>query len=349
MSEMEKSVRALDDSDLEAIEKARAANLIVLPPAMLEKDILVRDAVIAMCSVGREHGAVLIFAGGSSLSQAYNIVERMSEDIDFRIVLPSDAQSQNQKRNLLSAIKGDILKTMEEAGFPVDGELKARNGNAYIMGNFQYASAFQDVEALRPSIKVEVTAFEPVSHVEQRPLQTILERILNQQPISGISVPVVSIEDTLADKVVGYLRRTAAHRSGCGRGGYDDRLVRHMYDTHKAIEQYAGDGLMDRVAPLFLVTVERDRRAYGNQFPAFRDDPWGSLAEERNHLRDDDARKRYEVFCRSMIYGETPHFDEVSHSFLNFSGELLDYAQSLRARNVVDNRRAPNVYTKLTP
>lgn len=150
-----------------------------------------------------------------------------------------------------------------------------------------------------------------------------MDRVLNRpaDPTKD-TVPVVSIEDTLADKVVGYLRRTAADRAGCGRGDYDDRLVRHLYDVH-CILQAKGD-LADRVAPLFALTVERDRKTYGNQFLSFRDNPWGVLRNEMGHLNDTNVRDRYIQFCQTMIYGEIPVFHEAVASFRSFAGKLME-------------------------
>lgn len=135
-------MKGLESNDLDSIQKLVAANSLPLAVDIIEKDILVADAVRAICAAGNARGAQIVFGGGTSLSQAYQVIQRMSEDIDFRIVLPPDVLTQNQRRSFLSATKTDILNAMEQAGFPPEGEFKARNGNAYIMGNFGYASAF---------------------------------------------------------------------------------------------------------------------------------------------------------------------------------------------------------------
>ncbi|AWP23017.1 hypothetical protein C4901_06490 [Acidiferrobacter sp. SPIII_3] len=41
---------------------------------------------------GSQIGAHIIFCGGTALSQAHGVIERMSEDADFRIVVPVDDQ-----------------------------------------------------------------------------------------------------------------------------------------------------------------------------------------------------------------------------------------------------------------
>lgn len=348
-------MKSLDTEALRTIQKLAAANRLPLAEDMIEKDILVADAVRAICAAGDARGAQIIFGGGTSLSMAQQVIQRMSEDADFRIVLPADVTSQNQRRHFLSAIKTDILNAMEQAGFPLEGDLKARNGNAYIMGNFGYASAFARSDALRPQIKLEITAFEPVAQVEMKPLRTILDRVL-ERPASdaSIRVPVVSLPDTLADKVVGYLRRTAADRAGCGRGAYDDRLVRHLYDIH-CILRAKGD-LSGQVAPLFLNVLERDRETYGNQFPAFLRDPQSVLRDEMQHLTDSEVQQRYDRFCQTMIYGEIPAFKDVIEHFRVFAEQLLsahpvhhpvlprdDPEAHIRKNSVSHHERGPEV------
>lgn len=145
---------------------------------MLEKDLLVRDAVEIVCRAGSQIGAHIIFCGGTALSQAHGVIERMSEDADFRIVVPKAVTGQTAKRRFLSSIKAAIQKSLEDAGFPLDGEMKGRNGNEYIMGQFAYQSAFTASDgALRPHIKIEITAFAPISPIETKPLRTVLDRI----------------------------------------------------------------------------------------------------------------------------------------------------------------------------
>ena len=202
-------MRGLTDNQIRDIELVIRRRMIPLSAAMLEKDLLVRDVVAAVCRAGEAMGAPILFCGGTALSQAYSVIDRMSEDADFRIIVPATVTGQNGRRRFLSAVKAAIQKSLEAAGFPVDGEMKARNGNEYMMGQFAYRPAFAAPathdEILRPHIKLEITAFTPLSTVEVRPLQTILDRIgaPQKEPPTAPLVPVVSIADTVADKIVG--------------------------------------------------------------------------------------------------------------------------------------------------
>jgi len=55
-----------------------------IPAAAVEKDYWVSEILRAM---SREFGNDFVFKGGTSLSKAYRIVERFSEDVDV-LVLP---------------------------------------------------------------------------------------------------------------------------------------------------------------------------------------------------------------------------------------------------------------------
>lgn len=90
MNAMENGYRCLDENIMTLLTNAAKEDLLPLPKDMIEKDILVADAVRAICAAGKSRGAQIIFCGGTALSQAHQVISRMSEDADFRIVLPSN-------------------------------------------------------------------------------------------------------------------------------------------------------------------------------------------------------------------------------------------------------------------
>lgn len=323
-------LKGLDVKQLSDVNESYLALSKKLSRAMIEKDLLVKSAILAVCRTGREKGAIITFAGGTCLSQAHGVIQRMSEDADFRVTLPVDVQngSRSAQKKFLSELKHEIVSIMEAEGFPlVPDSLKGRNENRYIMGNFAYQSAFTRDAALRPEIKLEITAFDPITRADSLPLYSIVDRIRQQygQPVhAGEPVSVVTIQDTVADKIVGYLRRTAADRAGEGRGDYDDRLVRHLYDTTAILSKCQDyETLRDDLRILLPHVVLRDRNTYGNQFADFHRDPIGVLQEELTHITDAVTSDRYQDFCASMIYGDIPDFSLVTENFRRLVNDTL--------------------------
>ena len=73
-----------------------------LSPYVIEKDMLVTNAISIVCAISSEIYD-LIFQGGTSLAKAYRILERMSEDCDFRIRFKgSDSISKEKMRKSAS-------------------------------------------------------------------------------------------------------------------------------------------------------------------------------------------------------------------------------------------------------
>lgn len=96
-------MRALSPARLELIDALVAeADTGGVTAALLEKDEHLTDALRAMFDLKLEH-ATLVFCGGSSLSKAHRLIERMSEDADIKVVLAdaTSAWSKNKTRRYL--------------------------------------------------------------------------------------------------------------------------------------------------------------------------------------------------------------------------------------------------------
>lgn len=79
-------MKTISDDQQRLIDDAIGELSLALSPAILEKDILVTEALRAISQVNLP-GLALTFCGGTCLSKAYQLLERMSEDIDLRLRL----------------------------------------------------------------------------------------------------------------------------------------------------------------------------------------------------------------------------------------------------------------------
>lgn len=89
-------------------------------PALVEKDFHVVRALAAIAALDTTP-LRLIFGRGTSLSRAYRLVRRMSEDIDLRIVAGQGAPPRGALRRLRTAVTQALL----DAGFNFDPEDRA--------------------------------------------------------------------------------------------------------------------------------------------------------------------------------------------------------------------------------
>ena len=319
-------MRGLSQERLLGIEvlRSRSDNLERLLPVVLEKEIVVKDVVLEVAKAGRESGFELIFSGGTSLSQGWGVIERISEDVDFRVIAP-EFPSKNSKSKALSGLKVELGRALRRAGFEIDGEIDGRDSNRYIRANVIYESAFTaDTPSLRPYIKVELMGVDRPFSIEYREVKDILERHEVGDRSAAQPIPMVSLPDIVSDKVISYLRRTAEHKANPELAyRYDPRLVRHLYDVHRIVD--ANRSVISKATPIFAGTLAQEIQQYGGQrFPVFKERPVDVLTQELDLLAGDaEARRNYAVFVNDLVYGSKPSFDEVSQTFRKVATEFL--------------------------
>jgi predicted nucleotidyltransferase component of viral defense system len=301
----------------ELITSVIGEGLTALAEAVIEKDLLITEVLRTVVAFDTD-GIQLVFCGGTCLSKAHGLIERMSEDIDFKLVLPGDL-SRSARSRVLSQFKKRMAGVLTEAGFAVlSDSIIARDENSYFSLNLHYESRFAPVASLRPEIKVEINARPPLLPTAPRPIASMLDALI-LAPATDLQIECISVEETLAEKLLSFLRRTAAGRN---RADYDDRLVRHLYDV-RAIAR----GREDLVLPHhhFAAMVAGDAAQFRNQQPEFVKDPVGQMRLVLNalHHEADTFERDYLRFVDDLVFGEPVTFAEVRAVFIELAERLI--------------------------
>lgn len=294
--------------------------LTALPPGIFEKDLLVTEVLHTVIAT-QSDDIRPVFCGGTCLSKAHGLIDRMSEDIDFKLVVPLDL-SRSARSRLLSQFKKRLAIALEHAGFHVPAdEIMARDENSYVLLNLHYESRFPQVASLRPEIKLELNARPPVLPTVLLPIASMLATLI-QQPASGLQVECVGVEETLAEKVLSFLRRTAQARTGRNRADYDDRLVRHLYDV-RAIARGRDRLLLPHEH--FATLISEDAAQYRNQYPEFDQDPVGQMRQVLDELQNNESgfERDYRRFVDELVFGEPVGFDEARSVFIELAERLI--------------------------
>jgi hypothetical protein len=119
-----------------------------------------------------------------------------------------------------------------------------------------------------------------------------------QRPPEVANIDCVSILETAADKFVGLTRRAGAELAGLDEP--DPTLVRHLHDLHALREHYDPAEVVALAREVMLADAE----AYGNQFPAYRENPMRETLRAVEGLTADPSyARRYAEFQRLMVYG----------------------------------------------
>jgi predicted nucleotidyltransferase component of viral defense system len=291
-----------------------------LAEGVIEKDLLLTEVLQAM-NLTDKNGIGLVFCGGTCLSKAHGLIDRMSEDIDFKMVVPHGL-SRSARSRLLSQYKKRLAADLEQLGFHVPADqIVARDENSYVLLNLHYESRFPTVASLRTEIKIELNARPPVLPTVTLPIRSMLSGLMGESA-SGFPVECIGVEETVAEKVLSFLRRTAEARAGRNRAEYDDRLVRHLYDVRAIVHGREG---MQLPHEHFAALVAGDAAQYRNQYPEFERDPVGQMRAVMDMLQSDASsfERDYLQFVDELVFGEPVSFDDARSVFIDLAERLI--------------------------
>jgi hypothetical protein len=133
-------------------------------------------------------------------------------------------------------------------------------------------------------------ARNPVLPTETISIGTLADKLAGHTGVA-FSVPVISVAETLAEKVLSFLRRFALHRSGQLQQDWDKALVRHIYDVH-CIMSRKPDVQYDCVDAFSALTAS-DVKEFGYQDEKFAANPGAVLKIAFSQI-EDDAQSRDE-------------------------------------------------------
>jgi hypothetical protein len=194
-------------------------------PGLIEKDWHVTRAIGVLATL--DHGsAVPAFGGGTSLSKAWGLIRRFSEDIDFKVAMPTSL-SRNKARTMRSAYRERILAGLVAAEFEPMGEAFKRDENRFFAAEFQYPSLFERGRGLRPHIRIEMSLDAPELSPQPLPIGSLIASVCGEPPEIPSFLCVDPIE-TAADKLSALAWRVHARRRGSE--GDDPTIVRHVHD-----------------------------------------------------------------------------------------------------------------------
>ena len=258
----------------------------------------------------------LVLCGGTSLVKGHKLIARMSEDMDFKVAISSDF-STNKRSSFLSSLKGQITTLLAEDGFVVEN-VSAHNQNSFFSIELRYSPAFPIEAALRPHILVEFTAESPFSPPVFCRATSLLGLAVPEE-LHPVSFPCLQIEETVAEKLVAFLRRS--RRNGWQSGEpRDSRLVRHVYDIGSI---WLNGVEFSKVEAAFMNAMERDANKYALGDPEFLANPRMELANAADNLDTSALQVDYESFVKSLVAGPALSFNQAFEQFQSLVWELL--------------------------
>jgi len=303
------------------INAVSAEGLSSLPAGVLEKDLLVTDALGSLAA----HTSLafpIVFCGGTCLSKAHGLIQRMSEDLDFKVLVPVNLSRSARSRQLRD-MKQALVEHFSSLGFyvPPDGII-TRDENNYFSLMLHFQSAFPVVVSLRPEIQVEFSARPVFLATQSLPIDSLLGGLTTAQT-QAFCLRCVGVEESLGEKVLALLRRTAEVLDQSNPDAFDPRLVRHLYDVHQIVAQHPAL-LAELHSGLFAKLVAGDVVQFASQHPAFAANPALELARALVAIKTDQALSlHYRHFVDDLVFGTQVPFSVALATFDTAASSLL--------------------------
>lgn len=299
------------------------ANLLGLPEYVIEKDYYLTH-VIGVLSTIEDDNFQLIFQGGTCLAKAHNIVDRMSEDCDFRMAYRDDVEklSKQKQRNLLRQFRKNIIAQLEEHGFQVDkNDIRVRNEGQFMSLPIRYQTLFEETEALKPYLALEFFLNTTKLPAVETTVTTLIQKTLGTQVNHPTyTINAMAVNETAAEKWVALTRRVATSTQ---RVHYRDKnLVRHLYDLHR-IE--ANEMFDNSFAKLALQIIEQDKNQFKNHNNAYFENPKSEIERSLIELQHNEQwQLHWQDFVETMVFAEDkPSYADVLTNVIKKSENVL--------------------------
>ena len=286
----------------------------------------------------------LLFKGGTSLSKAYQLIERMSEDVDL-VVFRNDLGFEGEKDPSSSELSGKQRKRLAE-------ELK-ETASAYICGKlkddltaraavvspestiiidaddsdsstllFQYPSLFpfDNAAYIQPRVKLEGGARSALDPHQNRSIETYIADILTEWDFSVANVTTIDPQRTFWDKIMILHGWSCGYRDEQRLPSDRQRLSRHYYDVATIYQNPVGKAAVKNNE------LREDVRQYTKQFfnrgwMKLDEAVPGSFKLAPSENLQQALITDYQAM-QGMMLGETPTFEEIMEAISALESEI---------------------------
>jgi hypothetical protein len=290
----------------------------------VEKDYFV---VLALKTLSKsEHKKNGIFKGGTSLSKAYNLIKRFSEDIDMAAV-SNDGKGAGPRPMV---VKIEKALTSHEIFTEDKGHIRAKKRSNLRQTVHDYPRIIEEGDngfgQIEPHVFIDVSRISPGLPFEERPitsyihdylLQTDQLKVIKEFELEPIYVNTLCIERTFIEKF-GVVVKYASQAEGSQQP--IDRLkkgIRHIYDLHlllqnKRIQDFiSGEHTIDQLDfNHFLVRVLNDDLEGMRGTESYEDYMNGNFAESLLYSNIKEVWKElkptYEGDFKRMLFKNPP-------------------------------------------
>lgn len=305
-----------------------------LPPFAVEKDAWVTLALRMLFNSSlSDH---IVFKGGTSLSKCYNLINRLSEDIDIAIDRKylgfSDKLSKAEIRKLrksthsfvVDKLPNILTASLNKYGIEsTDYEILVENTKISDQDPetllIKYNSVFDEETYLKPSVKIELSGRSLIEPYEEKEINSLIDEHYEDSNFveNKFFVKAVLPEKTLIEKMI--LLHEEFHKPTDKIKS--NRMSRHLYDIYQIMKTF--HFLKASKDNNLFTSICRHR---ANLTPLKSNTPLDYSSLTFNSLQVippnkiiEEYRRDYNEMRTSMFFGDPPTFEIIIDEIHTFS------------------------------
>ena len=285
-------------------------------PSFFEKDWYTTQVLNALAKV-KDPNFQLVFSGGTSLSKAYKLIQRFSEDIDFRVIQKKRNATPNNRYEFRLRIAEALNSLAPNLVLSNPQEFTKRQGNIYFKGEIEYQPHFKIDSSLRDHIKLELSFRQIALDPSILGLSSLVNQFTKEVPeVDGFYC--VNLAETAADKIAALSWRVVGMEPN--HPDYDPRIIRHLYDLSYLAPRVIDDPQWSKLS---LETVANDLKTRSKTLASKISSPQELLNQLVTKLRSNEFyRGSYQDFVEELTYGESLPFEQAIETLNLLSDQL---------------------------
>jgi predicted nucleotidyltransferase component of viral defense system len=303
-----------------------------LPAYAVEKDWWVVQTLSILKNT--EIGEHLVFKGGTSLSKAWDVIERFSEDIDLAVDRGffgfEGELGKNQRTNLRKAANKYITETLfpelkedfEEAGlkdvkFELE-EIKSSDQDPVIISVY-YPALIESPGYIQPRVQIEIGCRSLRDPFENKSILSIADTSYPKADFKqdSITIPTVLPERTFLEKI--FLLHEEFRRPK--EKIRVDRMSRHLYDIYQISKTDTSEKALGDKELYESIVKHRHRytRLGGVDYNLHQPQSIDFLPSEELTAA---WKTDYEKMQEQMIHGDSPKFEDLIESLIELKEKI---------------------------
>lgn len=270
----------------------------------------------------------IIFKGGTSLSKAFKLIERFSEDIDLAIVYPHECSNNSGKERFLKKVAKTITAGFTEVEIPGTTSKKGRFRKAAY--NYPYSISGNSNDKIKDNIIVEINSFtKPEPNFRKIINSIIAEYISENQPeliefysLKPFHINVLDFRRTFIEKIFSIIRHSY------NENAIEElkRKIRHLYDICILLGNVEIESFIysDEFSEM-IKKVKDDDKNNSHFNGIWLEEKWSdSIIFKETEKTWNNLERSYNIELKKLVYGNLPSAENIKSSVRKIGSRLKD-------------------------